>query len=62
MHQTQIALESIKDVDWKSKTILDIGCNNGKLSLEIMQVTGASKLIGVDFDADRINKAKEKTT
>lgn len=62
LHQTQIALESIKNVDWKDKEILDIGCSDGTLSLKIMKTSDASKLIGVDFDSDRINKAKKLTT
>lgn len=59
LHQRQIALESVKSVDWKDKEILDIGCSNGELSLEIMNATGAAKLVGVDIDIERIKKANE---
>jgi ubiquinone/menaquinone biosynthesis C-methylase UbiE len=57
LHQKQIALESIKDQDWSGKKALDIGCSDGRLSLEIMLKTNANELVGVDTALDRIAKA-----
>ena len=59
MHQTQIALKSVSGEDCSGKSVLDIGCSNGQLSLLIMKTTKADSLVGVDFDAERINKARQ---
>lgn len=57
-HQTAIGLESIKNLNWKDKKVLDIGCGNGRLSLEVLNRTGARQLIGIDLDEKAIAKAK----
>lgn len=59
LHQTQIAKESIRREDWSGKKVLDIGCSNGILSLEIMNLTVAKELVGVDTGMDRITQAKQ---
>lgn len=41
----------------KDKTILDLGCNAGKLSREVIDYGGAKKAIGVDIDAILIQQA-----
>jgi len=58
LHQTQIALKSVSGEDWSGKSILDIGCSNGQLSLLIKEATKADSLVGVDYDETRIKKAK----
>jgi len=40
-------------------TILDLGCGGGYLSLD-MASNGASKVIGIDIDADSISYAQRK--
>lgn len=57
LHQRQIGLKSVKNVDWSGKRILDIGCSNGKLSIEIFEKTNVKELIGIDPAPDRISKA-----
>jgi len=59
MHQTAISIESIKNINWEDKKILDIGCGDGKLSLEILNRTKARQLIGVDLDEKEISKAND---
>lgn len=58
-HQLQIALKSLKSVNWKDKRILDIGCSNGYITNEILKFTSAKEIIGIDIESDRILKAKQ---
>jgi ubiquinone/menaquinone biosynthesis C-methylase UbiE len=58
-HQLQIALKSLKNVDWEDKRILDIGCSNGYITNEILKFTSAKEIIGIDIESDRILKAKQ---
>jgi len=58
-HQLQIALKSLKNVDWKDKIILDIGCSTGYITSEIMKFTQAKEIIGIDIESDRILKANQ---
>ncbi len=58
-HQLQIALKSLKSVDWEGKRILDIGCSNGYITNEILKFTSAKEIIGIDIESDRILKAKQ---
>ena len=58
-HQLQIAQKSIKGVNWSNKKVLDIGCSNGSLTCEILKLTKAKEIIGIDSDKERINKAKK---
>ncbi len=57
LHPRQIGIKSIASVDWSDKKILDIGCGNGKLSVEVMEKTNARELVGVDQVIDRIAEA-----
>ena len=59
LHQTAIGIESIKNVNWQDKKILDVGCGDGKLSLKVLNRTKARELIGVDIDEKEISKAKK---
>ena len=43
--------------DLTGKTVLDIGCNGGFYSME-MKRRGASRVLGVDFDADYLAQAR----
>ena len=58
-HQLQIALKSIKGINWSNKKVLDIGCSNGSLTYEVFKKTNAKEIIGIDLDKKRIKKAKE---
>jgi len=51
-------LDSIKDVDFKNKTVLDVGYGRGEILEEAIK-RGASKCIGVDFSLDAYNIARE---
>jgi SAM-dependent methyltransferase len=44
-------------VDFRGKTVLDIGCGHGALSLHAAQ-QGASRVVGVDIDRERIEFAR----
>jgi len=59
VHQKSIGIESIKNESWKGSRILDIGCGDGKLSLEVLNRTGAKELVGIDIDPKEIEKAKK---
>lgn len=58
-HQTNIAFESLKGIDWTEKKILDIGCSNGQLTQEVARITYAKSAVGIDIDPKRIRKAQE---
>jgi ubiquinone/menaquinone biosynthesis C-methylase UbiE len=58
-HQLQIAQNSVKGINWFGKIVLDIGCSNGSLDSEILKLTKAKEIIGVDSDKERIIKAKK---
>lgn len=58
-HQLQIALKSLKNINWKGKRILDIGCGKGNVTNEILKFTQAREIIGIDIDPDRILKANQ---
>jgi len=49
-------LKSISD--YKGKTILELGCNMGLLSIHLLKETGAAKCIGVDHDKKILESAK----
>lgn len=59
VHQTKIGLESIKNLNWQGKTVLDVGCGSGKLTFEVLKATSPKKIIGIDIDKDKIKKAKK---
>jgi predicted RNA methylase len=40
------------------KTVLDLGCNAGKLTLEVLNYLGATRARGVDIDAHLISQAE----
>ena len=58
-HQLQIAARSVKGINWSGKKVLDIGCSNGSLTCEILKLTNAKEIVGIDLDKDRIAKAKK---
>jgi ubiquinone/menaquinone biosynthesis C-methylase UbiE len=58
-HQLQIAKRSVNKTDWSSKKVLDIGCSNGSLTYEILKLTKAREIVGIDLDKERIAKAKK---
>jgi len=58
-HQLQIAQNSVKGINWSGKRVLDIGCSNGSLTSEILKLTKAKEIVGVDLDKERILKAKK---
>ena len=59
LHQRQIGIKSIEGVDWSDKKILDIGCSNGELSMEIAEKINVREFIGVDAKINRINEASK---
>jgi len=46
-------------VDWNGKDVLDIGCQNGSLTVQYLQY-GARRVVGIDIDADAVRRAQEK--
>ncbi|BGP03000.1 RNA methyltransferase [Rhodotorula toruloides] len=45
--------------DWlKGKKLLDVGCNDGAVSVELAQRFGPAKVVGVDIDPSLIRQAK----
>ena len=46
--------------NFEGKTALDLGCGHGSLCVDIA-LSGASKVVGLDLDEDRINFANAYT-
>lgn len=49
--------EALKEVSWKGKTVLDVGCGTGLLCHEIAK-RGAKRVIGIDFAEGAIEVAR----
>ena len=56
---TRLCLESIENYAESGKTMLDIGCGSGILSVAGL-LLGADTAVGVDIDALAVTTAKEK--
>lgn len=48
--------EVLKEINWRGKTILDVGCGTGLLCYEIAK-RGAKKVVGIDFAKGAIEVA-----
>jgi len=59
VHQRKIGLKSLDKINWQGKTILDIGCGDGTLSLEVLKKTKCNKLIGIDISEEKIERTKK---
>lgn len=49
--------EVLHALNWKNKTVLDVGCGTGLMASEIAKA-GAKKVIGIDFSPDAIKTAQ----
>ncbi|EJT97903.1 Bin3-domain-containing protein [Dacryopinax primogenitus] len=45
---------------FKDKRVLDVGCNEGLVTLEIAQEWGAAEVLGVDVDEELVTAARER--
>ena len=55
------ALNSIEKINLnRNKTILDIGCGDGKLTAEIAKKVPSSRVLGIDFSQSMIDSAKKE--
>ena len=51
-----VVIRLLKDI--KAKTLLDLGCGSGALTLRIAQVIGAAEVYGVDIDDEALRIAE----
>ncbi|MBU1179237.1 class I SAM-dependent methyltransferase [Patescibacteria group bacterium] len=56
---TDEKIEILKEVSWKGKEVVDIGCGTGELAYCIA-ARGAKKVIGIDYSREAINIAKKE--
>jgi len=54
-----IALTLLKEIGY-SKRVLDVGCGDGELALEIIRLKLAQEIYGVDIDEELLSKARER--
>mmetsp|Transcript_69313 Transcript_69313/g.166187 ORF Transcript_69313/g.166187 Transcript_69313/m.166187 type:complete len:323 (+) Transcript_69313:69-1037(+) len=52
-------LERLGEDVFASKEVLDIGCNAGRVALDISLNLGASRVVGIDIDAGLIQEAEQ---
>jgi len=50
--------EVLKEIKWKGKNVLDVGCGTGRICFEIAK-KGAKKVTGIDFSDSAIETAKK---
>jgi|Deesub1362B_J571_1020462.scaffolds.fasta_scaffold05031_3 ubiquinone/menaquinone biosynthesis C-methylase UbiE len=60
VHQFKIGLESVAKVNWRNRTVLDVGCGDGNLTQAILTKTRCKRIIGIDIDEDKIKRAKNR--
>ncbi len=54
-----VASEVIREIDWKGKNIIEIGCGTGDLAARIADA-GASQVLAVDYTTSAIETARKK--
>jgi SAM-dependent methyltransferase len=54
---TQLRTPVFDTIDFKGKSVLDVGCNSGQHSF-LAKVRGATRVVGVDVDEKRLNQAR----
>jgi hypothetical protein len=54
--ESRISVYNVED--FKNATVIDLGCNMGQMSFQA-EKWGASKVIGVEYDAAAVSRAKE---
>jgi|Wag4MinimDraft_11_1082651.scaffolds.fasta_scaffold00904_4 ribosomal protein L11 methyltransferase len=55
---TKLASKMLKKINLKNKTVLDIGCGTGILSM-VSKLMGASEVKGYDYDKIAVEKARD---
>ena len=50
--------EILKEISWKNKKVLDVGCGTGLFAYSVAKA-GAKHVLGIDFSLEAINLAKE---
>lgn len=55
--RTDQRIAHFANIDFRGKSVLDVGCNSGQYSL-FAKKQGASKVVGIDINAMRINQAR----
>lgn len=58
---TRLMIKIMKGMDFKGKTVLDLGCGSAILSL-YARLLGARKVVGVDMDVDTVLNARKNIT
>ena len=53
-----VVIQLLRDI--KAKSLLDLGCGSGNLTLRIAQVIEANEVYGIDIDDEALRKAKIK--
>lgn len=57
---TQLMLKEMLNIDFKNKTVLDMGCGSGILSILASQ-KGANKVTAIDYDINSVENSSENT-
>lgn len=55
---TRMCLELMEDVDWAGRTLADVGCGSGILTVAAMRL-GVASAVGVDLDPASVESSRE---
>lgn len=58
---TSMMVEAMLDIDFKGKSVLDMGCGTGVLGI-LASKLGAQKIVGIDIDSWSFENANENTS
>ena len=54
------ALRILREMKINASTYLDIGCANGKITIEVANIIGAKEVYGIDINREALKEAEKR--